>query len=453
MRTNSPPGSKPESTEAIQARAKLWCRIACLIQDSVGAMDDLDELSSSPLIFAPDILDANDEQSLVNWFSWWAIINMEHLRTFTVIGSSHRAQIRGDISRIITVPKYLAEHERKIPELVPLTDGIEYHLKEMLQVAERQLRGSFLCLYWSPVSYWRESHGKPYWNLKPHNVWVQFSTSRLRSKWTSSKQHGSKSGPYNTFLALFYTSEGDYIPSKPPCRPWVAIFRPVDVARREWRSTELLIWDHKAWLHYKRNDTLCLEDLTEAQRDLVRYMKEYSESKHQLPLSKVWLGGKAVGNKPRKDENVLNVTLDWIMGLPENKFNDLPPWEHLLLARCWKQVEHDRSEKHGNASAVLRDADSSKGNCKEMMVFSPPQNPDQQDAGEPVSSYKSNTLYLWAQRGQGRDKGEFVFEPTPEWYRRQVNNRQGLNHITVLNWEAVKRRHFKNGPGHSKMME
>ncbi|PHH65420.1 hypothetical protein CDD81_2524 [Ophiocordyceps australis] len=67
MRTNSPSSSRTASSEAIQARAKLWCNIVFLIRDSASAIDDWDELSSSPLILAPEMLDGNDEQSLVNW--------------------------------------------------------------------------------------------------------------------------------------------------------------------------------------------------------------------------------------------------------------------------------------------------------------------------------------------------------------------------------------------------
>lgn len=68
--------------EDIKALAKVIHHIGLLVEGSSE-----DEVLSS-LIIAPATIDASDEQSLVNWFGWWTITNLDRYGRFYVLGSA-----------------------------------------------------------------------------------------------------------------------------------------------------------------------------------------------------------------------------------------------------------------------------------------------------------------------------------------------------------------------------
>ncbi|KXJ89617.1 hypothetical protein Micbo1qcDRAFT_164895, partial [Microdochium bolleyi] len=53
---------------------------------------------------APQQLHSSDEQSLVNWFFWWSLQNLDRHRRFMVIGSQPRRQ--GQWSLEFRIPNY-----------------------------------------------------------------------------------------------------------------------------------------------------------------------------------------------------------------------------------------------------------------------------------------------------------------------------------------------------------
>ncbi|KAK5988680.1 hypothetical protein PT974_10166 [Cladobotryum mycophilum] len=83
--------------KALEARFKSW---NLLRQLSTASVDE----ASNSLAFAPDSIDGNDEQSLVNWFGHWSIMNMDQFRKFTVLGSSPSSPKR--LTRRIRSPAY-----------------------------------------------------------------------------------------------------------------------------------------------------------------------------------------------------------------------------------------------------------------------------------------------------------------------------------------------------------
>ena len=55
---------------------------------------DIPDESASPVIYASEFIDADDEQGLVTWFAGWAMCKLDQFRKFTVIGSGPRYEKR-----------------------------------------------------------------------------------------------------------------------------------------------------------------------------------------------------------------------------------------------------------------------------------------------------------------------------------------------------------------------
>ncbi|EAQ86721.1 hypothetical protein CHGG_07974 [Chaetomium globosum CBS 148.51] len=88
--------------EVASLAAGLHCER--MIQAGPFAHDE----DNSPVVYADSSIDPNDEQSLVNWFGWWATLRADQFRKFHVIGSSQTIKMpgckRGE--RRVRIPKY-----------------------------------------------------------------------------------------------------------------------------------------------------------------------------------------------------------------------------------------------------------------------------------------------------------------------------------------------------------
>ena len=67
-----------------------------LFRDFVQLVDDY----NSPIVLAPDCIDGNDEQSLVNWFGSWTMDHLDQFKKFTVVGSSRAPLKTGRSERV-----------------------------------------------------------------------------------------------------------------------------------------------------------------------------------------------------------------------------------------------------------------------------------------------------------------------------------------------------------------
>ena len=76
--------------------------------------DMLDE-STSPIIYADEFVDANDEQALVTWFAGWAMCKLNQFRKFTVVGTAPRSEKRA-VRRVVAArPESSKVDERVTP--------------------------------------------------------------------------------------------------------------------------------------------------------------------------------------------------------------------------------------------------------------------------------------------------------------------------------------------------
>ncbi|PNY22882.1 Uncharacterized protein TCAP_07046 [Tolypocladium capitatum] len=447
--------------KAIEDRVKTWGLVRKLVLEST------DE-GESHLVFAPDVIDGNDEQSLVNWFGWWTIMNMAQFRKFSVLGSSDQATAR--LSRLIQVQDYQASPVE--PEAVP-GDRREPHssdghhgasqlvfsdeggaIRDSLVRAETSIMKEdhrMLMLYRYPVSYWDRDMPFHFNDIASvfasYGRWFTFFAKWLRDRLAPDAM--SRRGPFNTYAGLFYTIEGDWDRTKypkgvkPTRRPWVAIFRPVNPHRKPWRTTELFIWDYATREEYSGDVDVYVNELIDAQRELIKLVQEQSKEILRFPLERVWLGGLSAGH-PRGDySHPLDVTLDWLGNLSPNIRDWLPAPESHLPSRGWKLVNPAQAPpkadcESGDAMDVdMMDVDQPEGSVSgiKKAIFHPPLMD-----GQRAHPRFRNDLYDWAERERSRGRqgqSEFTFRPTMAWYEQQLQHGRGFHHINVVSWESL----------------
>lgn len=292
-----------------------------------------EEDMGSPLVYAPKTLDASDEQSLVNWFGWWTMANMNHIGRFYVIGS--RAEPADRATRQLRIVNYHSKEpdvdpkgttknipegpSRRLPESpvrrpsqsrILRDDALETIREHLFVLSDRMHKTFHLMLfYYIPVTHW-----------DVEKDWLK--GARNRDYGASYKQWFDYYFPFdparpaaetknfnNTYGGFFYTSEdgrdttelegrdrdggrGRNGRAVATLRPWLAFFRPVNPHRKPWREVELMILDTGYQGKIGCNDEVHEEQLIEAQRHLLAVVNQRNRDKNpHMPLTKVWLGG------------------------------------------------------------------------------------------------------------------------------------------------------------------
>ncbi|KAM4066931.1 hypothetical protein HRG_000941 [Hirsutella rhossiliensis] len=451
-------GSSPRSAEM---GFKTWSLLRSLVADSTDEDDGL-------VVFAPNTINGSDEQSLVNWFGWWAIINMDQFRKFSVIGSSNQHPSR--LAVCVPLPNYheaattasqaapgkqtdLAIHQNQGSAWQVVYNDSGVTLAHYINQVEEAIRSEGfrpLALFKSAVSYWDPDmafHFKDYTSAsKSFRRWLAVFAENMNveeSRW------GSR-GIVNSYAGFFYTIEGAWDRAmypqgvKPTRRPWVAILRPTNPHWRPWSATELFIWDCKAWAQYPGDSAVHLKDLICAQRELIKLIQEESQTTFELPLQRVWLGGSTADCDGDRFSEPLDIVLNWLANLPRNIKDLVPAPENKIPERNWKVVHPGQAlGKPADSTAPSpMDVDSpgSEVAGPKSMIFHPPR-----VDGETRRSECRNRLYNWAERMRKLSKSdsmaEFTFEPTMRWYNEQVQKGQGLHHLDVSPWKATFTRH------------
>lgn len=73
---------------------------------------DSDELNS-PIVYASEFVDVDNEQALVTWFAGWAMCRLDQFRKFTVVGSSTKYEKRAVRRKEIVVPIALSAEKMR----------------------------------------------------------------------------------------------------------------------------------------------------------------------------------------------------------------------------------------------------------------------------------------------------------------------------------------------------
>ncbi|KAL7928684.1 hypothetical protein V8C35DRAFT_317508 [Trichoderma chlorosporum] len=432
------------SDEAKECREKTFKLLQQLIAD---ASDE-----SSSIVLAPEAIDGNDEQSLVNWFGEWSILNMKDYRRYTVIGSGWQTESR--LSRTLRAPVYEdnvisdpdealsgvpSQTEPLTPPSVPraIREDEHFSIKSRMYKIVEVFKKAFVPvrLYLYPVGYSTPD--------------VAFQLGDITSKFYTYDQWftffwrvftPTRKAGQNSYAGLFYTFDEHQASSRTfhdvQRSPWVAIFRPVNPHFKvPWESSELFIWDIKYSESIRRGKSFSYSDLRESQQRLIDYIQEKSQEK--LPLKKVWVG--AFGIKSG-DATALDVTMQWLSGISTKVKEWIPASAKELPGRGWNPVTPDRpSGDRGSNSASEGDLEGNHrmedDTSPRKIIFHPPPG-----HGQYQYTKCRNRLHQWARSLDPKHKGEsseYVFRPTIDWYNEQCEEGRGFEHIKVMPWKDV----------------
>ncbi|KAL7954661.1 hypothetical protein V8C34DRAFT_293733 [Trichoderma compactum] len=436
------------SDKATECRRKSFQ----LIQQLVANTRDK---NTGSIILAPEAIDGNDEQSLVNWFGEWSTLNIEQYRRYTVIGCGWQTETR--LSRTLRAPIYEdgvvndpdealsgvpTQPESLTPPSGPRAvkeDESSYIKTRLFEMIEEFKRGAFtpVKLYLFPVAYSTSDVGFRLGDItNKYNTyeqwfyffWKMFDTSR-RSM-------------HNSYAGLFYTFDEQQASSRTfhsvQRSPWAALFRPVNPHIRPWKGLELFIWDINHSEGARKGRTFCYADLLEGQQRLIDHIQE--RARDRLPLEKVWVG--AVGAKPSGATD-LDITLQWLSGVMTKVKDWIPAPAKDIPGRGWSLVTPERSSKDREDNrAPRRNEDDMEGNLQpgddappRKRIFHPPQG-----HGHYKYTKCRNRLHQAARQFDPKMEGksfDFVFRPTIDWYGEQCEEGRGFEHIKVMAWRDV----------------
>ncbi|KAI5457273.1 hypothetical protein BGZ63DRAFT_74729 [Mariannaea sp. PMI_226] len=430
-----------------------------LILDLVEASKDQDSILS-PLIFAPSSIDGNDEQSLTNWFGWWSIMNLSQFREFTLMGSAPDAH-PASLVRCIKCPNFAplttsnpeeayqrrdkahAEGNSTSYQIVA-NDQPANLIKHLDTLIKEEITPKCpLVLYKFPVSYWDKLMS---YNFGDYDL--KFADYTKCFKWF--RPFGElqyQATNHNTMTALFYTIEGHWDPDAfdrgvmPPRRPWIALHRPVNLHRKPWLASELLIWDLSPEEKFTRRKDIHKDDLIEAQREFIRIFREENRSKNPGQLiDRVWFGGFEASWKGYSKQ--LDATLAYLTEFIHETQYWLPIPERIMLERGWKMVNFRQTPPASPGDPMDIDEPYRADDIEDIkIVFHPLR-------GQPSLRTKChNRLYRSTKdflnqypRKEPGDLMEYTFRPTLDWYQEQLAEDKGYEHISVTTWEQFRKR-------------
>ncbi|KAJ4151283.1 hypothetical protein LMH87_011994 [Akanthomyces muscarius] len=423
-----------ESKQIFDTRMKTVMLMRKLLEQ------DLEDVTS-PVVFAPVYIDGNDEQSLVNWFGWWSISQVDKFRKFSVICSDNdddkrlsryikRSALRELFSNVCGLEGTAVDAERVSFKLVH--DDTPQCLSTFIRGVSNDAHAS----WWNPlvICPWPVNQHEGKSRYGDASQWVNFFAEQYIVRAISGK---TSPGRKNTQLGFFYTAEDAQTPTDlrygQSAHPWVALVRPMELHRKPWKHSELLIWDCRLRDVARQSQTMSESDLSPAQRDLIAEVtRQYARI--NLPLGKVWAGG----FKASKAYSCsLDITLDWMKAVVVNVKNWLPLSHEDLLNRRWTLVRsRSRSSPSMSPSPTAAPSGSADPNEYEApeeaqrILFNPPNS----SSGSPRSC--QNRLYQWAMASRVAKESEYTYVPTLEWYREQQESGRGFEHVRVWSWKA-----------------
>ena len=426
-----------DSDEWQRARLKTWELLRELRSES-----QLEEFTA-PVVFAPQSIAADDEQSLLNWFGWWSTTQIECLRKFTAICSDEAAPDR--FTRLLEPAKY-QETPRKPANANPHqpTDigrphlardesprEVAFALREIVDTYARSDRCPLL-IYDTPVS--RNDDGEFFRNFPT-------SFTLFRDKFLNEALSSSQRMKRNSYVGFFFTPDSatpqddnnDLIKRS----PWLAIYRPRNphYLNHQWKTTELFLWDLQASQNLAGQDKIHVNHLTEAQQELIRVVKARSD---KLPLSHIWMGGFDISQIPYT--HPVDITFDWLKKVSTDIKYWLPAPENIITGRGWKYVNPEAGPPippaipPASAPTELADELIDLEVADNKVVFHPPR------VGHGAQRDSDNDLFNWATTSKSWRKNnasKFIYESTLSWYTRQIASGQGLGHINVTDWRAM----------------
>lgn len=411
-------GDSPDENEA---RVKTWDLLRQMSSRSTIEDDIL-----SPIQFAPASISADDEQSLMNWFGAWTSSQTGNMRRFWAVGTHGEQPDR--LSRLMLPIDYATPRPSSNIRIKQVSHGLQLVNDESGWEIERALReiGSNvgerpLDLYDRPLI-WTESE-KPYhtfvdWYMRYRN-WLEPALSR---------------GPKckNTLLGLFHTRPNSSPEAAAsPRRPWIAVYRPINPHRLPLDASELFLWDEKLSIRNKNQD-ISSSDLSPEQQELIRIVRTRSVL---LPLQNIWIGGFDSAGIPYN--HPLDKTLDCLRAFVMDYRDWLPAPAQKIPERGWKPLKNETASSSRPSELVRAETRGLAVGIEDLavndrkLVFQPP------DIHRGKQSQTDNSLFKWSQTHTASRPAKYVFQPTMDWYTKQVKNGQGYGHVLVAPWQTV----------------
>lgn len=458
-------------------RFETWTIVDGLRQLGLDSLVPDEQLQ--PIIFADECIDANDEQSLVNWFGCWSQTHLDQFRKFHVLGTEIGTEAR-HVIKYEDLPMYEPGTERdpsvevqaetegpRIPVEKASTAGSKilpspnvHNIKSFLIPLSKEMGkplfdqhgrivSSVAKLYGYPVAYCEDieatadAMGDFHRDFASYKQWLQFPWPFFAKSFPEYLPDGvpDKSPKlFNTYIAFFYTPHG-YIPSENKWQkrhPWIAVYRPTVPNVRPWKATELLIWDLSAKEQFPTG-IVHASKLIPAQQQLIEYVEKHGELKNpNLRLTRVWYGG----FQATPAESPIDATLAFLGKMANDISFYLPPKDVNLAERGYRQVLLG-DESHASAEPVdameldpAEDLHTTGDDPAGKVIFHPPRSP------RPLRSSRcENVLYKWvkdvARRDPTRTAFSYTFKPTMIWYRTQKAENRHFEHINVATYPRI----------------
>ncbi|KAF9761160.1 hypothetical protein IL306_003938 [Fusarium sp. DS 682] len=458
---------RKEDRETARKEIEALYKCAQIVQQITASSDEA-------LVFAPDTIDGNDEQSLVNWFGWWSILNLDQYRSFTVLGSSPNAGIPG-LTRQIKIPRYtpstlgnpddiygklnlagpsqvLTQNQstvgtafQKKLQMIPRDDDVSF--MRFLEQLEHSILGSVWrpqTVFIYPVAHWNVDMAREFSDshtrFETYDRCLHFFRERIRPN-----------NFHNTGVAFCYTINGSWKPgdnqkdTNKNRRPWIVVYRPVEPFRKPWREMELMIWDPLRKIMPGDNSDVYEGELIEAQREMIRLAGEFLD---RLPLRRVWIGGQ--GEIPRGPTDPVDITLNQLRLFMEDLKLYIPARTKALISRGWKVVIPGNAPMRRRLSSSMSSEPMDIDEASDIdehtdtnamadeglkIVFHAPRG---KHMDRPTKCKNRLFMHCANKRSEGYNGRtmNFVFRPTMDWYDEQVEEGRGFEHIKIMPWPA-----------------
>jgi chromo domain-containing protein 1 len=446
---------------------KIWSMVR-------GLMDSSSE-EQPAFIYAPDSIDGNDEQSLVNWFGWWSIMNLDMYRKFSVVGSNNKAPER--LTRHITRPEFSTSTLISPDEVYRVVDPIDSSQTPLQEIStadsvRNQPRRKFRLIIGDDATSFRKILNElessthrvtrtpvtlfnapvAYWNPGMVDAFSREFAPYSQCVWYFGETvHGP--GHHNTGLAFCYTPERTWSPGETrenlerSRRPWIVAYRAIEPFKKPWTGTELVIWD-PAWKANARGTGEIYEgDLIEAQRRMIQAVREKLDT--ELELKKIWIRGPDLS--PDGLTEPLDVTIHQLQRIMRDVRSSIPAPTWAMVNSGWRLVEPgDAPHRPQLPSPEPMDIDdpmdtSDVTDDALKTVFHPPRGKKMNRPSNCKNRLFQHCSHDKARGNNGKDT-EYRFRPTMEWYEQQVEEGRGFEHIRVTAWEAVFERYRIDDP-------
>ncbi|GKT51892.1 uncharacterized protein ColSpa_12073 [Colletotrichum spaethianum] len=462
------------SQEDCAARFETWAIVDGLRPSLQAGIVPDEQLE--PIVFADESIDANDEQSLVNWFGCWSQTRFDQFRKFHVLGTdgssdnNHSikdrniplypssagrdpgAEANGDAHHLDPPASGVESRRQSQGNATEVLGGLAAHffsseLMELGKKCENPKVCSFGKLYGFPISYFKDvadtadAYGDFHRNFSTFDRWFEFPRPFFSHYKPGFPVPNDVRGPtvFNTYFAFFYTPDEES-PSIPPTRhPWLAIWR-VQAPHKPWEGTELLVWDVAAKERFPTETQFYESQLIPAQQHLINIIRERGASKQRgLDLKQVWLGG--FESAPTEYTSPIDVTFANLDAMMRDAKGYLPAVDYHLPSRGFHKVypgtvpaPRDPIAPDAMETDPISRHQDRRGDSK--ILFHPPR------ACRPIRQSRcENLFYKWVvdldRRGQ-RKTYPYTFKPTVDWYQeQQVAENRHFEHINVSAWKRI----------------